>query len=301
MKINNIEQDYILNTIEAEIGIFVDPEEQYNIKSGKGKIRLSAALREHHLLDESVTYYNNDLTQSFECKKLSEVTVDLGVKWMYIFAMMGESLHDNFEYTNDDNVKSHFWLFDKKTYLGHELYVVRIINGANNKVPVVLHIDLYRSRDKKMKNLEDCLQEDHVGKVRVPLFREHVRTLLKSLISLADKFDEFYFIKKYTIDEKQANGHLTFGVKRSKNDSVRFGALGYSSKLNPSNKSLLFASARHRLLYGRWMPFVSEVITMSYDGWLTDRYYEFDMEDVKHYKGALTALMIIFGIGNIDE
>jgi hypothetical protein len=231
--------------------------------------------------------------------------MDLGIDWLNIFACIAESLHHKGRSEEYGITLKRKWNFTKRSVFGdNERYEVRIIIAEANRA-VALLIDHYIEEENEYTNI---INWSHKGRFRIPLFKEHIRSLLKGMIRLAGLYESYYFSKLVDVydDESEKFEKKTFGIKRSVNavgkESVAFGTLGQkaaTSQLNIEDRDHLFKSAYYRLLYGRWIPFVGENVSISFDGYLTDLRHEYEIEfglsETNGAGGSMAALAIIFG------
>ena len=97
-----------------------------------------------------------------------------------------------------------------------------------------------------------------------------------------------------SVSEVKKDKTERFGIRRV-NDEVLFGQI-YNEKLvetlDDIDRALLRVSAEFKLLNGYWLPFSSNKVTISQDGYLKDMYSEVNLE--KNF-GVDWATMLYFG------
>lgn len=302
--------DFILNTIENQIVLNVDDKMKFDAKNRNGKISLAVRYRDFMIADENykVGRTNGETGEYENVNKLTKCVIDLKLDWLYIFALCAESVHSNKEMKlNKHGNHSEFWKFKKTSVLGCDHYGIRVVTDPNNKVPAVLLIDHHV--DQFGDYVDIPLPQTGGSRMRIPLFKEHIRTLLKGLISLSPQFENYYWMKKFPVysdDYDEVTGEMSLGIRRFFNadkgeEVVSFGIIGKSSEqvyLTDNDRDTLFFSAYYRLMFGRWLQFSGEQISISFDGWLTDRFHEykieFDLEGGSGSRGSLPALAIVF-------
>lgn len=311
--------DYLLNLIESQLAFKVEDGE-FNIKKGLGKITFFGRYRDGALEDQSfvVKKINVSSEDLEEVEKLPKFSEDLGREWLNIISVIAESLHhkktgarDEMNgAANDYGQVREMWNF-RTTEVGPMLdsvemiTIIKLLIDPTNKAPTVLTIDRFQAGENSFTGEPENI---HVGRMRVPLFKEHIRSLLKGFVHLASLFENYYYSKDvhfYRLDDNDRK-KLTFSIKRSFNsdgdEEVMLGDLGgaLSRKqiLTEPDRQHLMVSAYQRLLYGRWVQFSGEHIAVSFDGYLTDDYNEYKLEldqgETRGAGGSLAALAILF-------
>jgi len=297
--------DFILNMIESQLALKVLKNQKFSAKKRQGKLQMSLRYRDFVLEDENYTVgrTNGDTGKYEIVEKLPKCDVDLKIDWLYIFAVCAQSLYAKEELINNEyGMYKNTWVYAKKSLFGAEKYGVSVLADNSNKAAVVLAVDY-----AEVENEDAELPMRGGARLRIPLFREHVRTLIKGLISLSREFDEYFWVRSFPIYSELfelTDKKLSLGIKRVVKDGeevVSFGVVGKGLEqvyLTDSDRDTLFFSAYNRLMYGRWLQFSGEQIAISFDGWLTDRFneykIEFDIEDTAGAKGALAALAMVF-------
>jgi len=317
--------DFILNTVESQIVLSVNKEEKFSAKNRKGKLSLSVRYRDFLVNDEEYRVgRTNQKTGNYEnVNKLPIANIDLRIDWLYIFALCAESVHSGEKmHSNEFGNSTHTWKFSNESFFGAEHHSIKVVTDKANKAPVVLLIDHFI--DEAGEYYNSPLPSIGGSRMRIPLFKEHIRTILKGLIGLSSLYDDYYWQKKFPVYSETAEltgESFSLGIKRFKDEKsntekVSFGLVGRTAQqiyLTESDRDTLFFSAYYRLMYGRWIQFSGEQISISFDGWLTDRYneyeIEFDIENSVGSKGSMAALAILFATsrnkqykkGTLDE
>lgn len=307
-EINN--GDFILNTIENQVVLKLNRDEKFNAKRRTGRITLEARYRDFIIADDAhkVGRLNKESGEYENVAKLPKFTLNLNIDWLYIFALCAESVHSVSDMeTNEYGNFMHSWRFENKTFLGGDQYSIRIIADHNNKVPAVMLVDHFIDSGE----LSGApLPTEGGSRMRIPLFKEHVRTLLKGLIEIAGEMDDYYWMKNFPVYSEEfehTDKKMALGIKKivheERGDVVSFGLVGNPSEqiyLTDNDRDTLFFSTYYRLMYGRWLQFSGEQIAISSDGWLTDRYneykIEFDLESSSGASGSLPALAMLFAV-----
>ncbi len=302
--------DFILNMIEAQMVLKVNKKKSFNAKTREGKMSLAIRYRDFIVEDEEykVGRVNKETGEYEDVRKLASCEIDLKIDWLYIFALCAEAVHSSNELElNEFGNHMHSWRFKKLGFVGGEHYGIRVIADPKNKAPVVLAIDYHLDDDGEIG--DGPLPSVGGSRMRIPLFKEHIRTLLKGLIGLSSQYDNYYWMKNfpaYSDEEDDAHKEMTLGIRRSihkgtNKEVVSFGIVGKSTEqiyLTDNDRDTLFFSAYYRLMYGRWLQFAGEQIAISADGWITDRYNEYkielDIENSSGAKGSLAALAMLF-------
>lgn len=305
------ESDFLLNMIETQLALNVDKENAFNVKRGIGKVSLFARYRDGVLNDETyVVRRSNKLGEIEDSKLLPIAQFSLGLHWINIFAIIAESMHNKQgEGTNDFGRIVRRWKFRGPKRNGeNDLFIAKTVYSEGNKA-LVLVIDNYTEREDEYTGISESL---HHGRMRIPFFREHIRSLMKGLVRVAQLFDGYYFTRVIDVYDSEADSFIkrSFGIRRSlkKEDggeveqvfigSVAAGERFSGLVLCDADRDHLKKSAYYRLLYGRWLPFVGEEIALSFDGFLSDMEFEYSLEfdrtTTQGGGGSVSALAILF-------
>jgi len=311
--------DYLLNMIETQIALRVARGKEFNVKTNSGRISLFARYRDGILHDER---YGLSRTakggEKEDAKLLPQAQIDLGLHWLNIFAIIAESIHNKKgEGTDSYGRIVRRWKFSNRSIFGdEELYIAKTVFSEDNKA-VAFIIDKYIERLDELTGLQES---SHEGRIRIPFFREHVRTLMKGMVRIAQLFESYYFTRVIDVFDSDAErfSKRTFGIRRSilkklgeePREQVFLGSVVAGEQFNgivlcDEDRDHLKKSAYYRLLYGRWLPFVGEEISMSFEGYLSDLEYEyaleFDRESTQGAGGSVAALAILFAsISNLN-
>ncbi len=298
------EGDFILNAIESQLALSVIRDQKFSAKDRYGKMLLQARYRDAIIEDDNHKVgYTSTVTNSLVyVPKLTSVELDLRIDWLYIFALCAESVHSSADIdVNEHGNYAHSWSFVKKRAMGSEKHTIRVVVDPGNKAPAVLLID------KLEENYDG--DETYIEKrMRIPLFREHIRTIIKGVIGLSRLYENYYWQKSFPVysdESDNVRGDMRLGLRRFIGkkglEVVSMGLVGQSEDqimLTESDRDTLFISAYNRLMFGRWLQFSGEKIAISFDGYLTDRFneykIEFDMENSSGARGSLAALAIVF-------
>lgn len=298
------EGDLLLNMIESQIALFVDKKERFSVKDNIGKISFFARYRDGVLADPNYKVRKANKTGVLEDSSLlPSVRFDLGLTWINLFAIIAESLHNKKgEGTNEYGRIVRRWAFAPEEGVQ---YILKTVFSEDNKA-VALIIDRFAEMTDEMTGIGTQL---HEGRMRLPLFKEHVRSLMKGLIHVAQQFDSYYFTRVIDVFDpsKDVFEKRNFGIRRfisaKTGEGVFVGSVATGEKfsgieLSETDRDHLKKSAYNRLLYGRWMPFVGDDIALTFDGYLSDheREYciEFDRETTQGAGGSVAALAILF-------
>lgn len=306
--------DFILNTIESQIALSVIKDQKFSAKDRYGKMMLQARYRDAIIEDQNITvgYTDTNSGKLVEVPKLTSVELDLRIDWLYIFALCAEAVHssEGIELNQFGNY-SHSWIFEKKKAMGRDIHGIRVVIDPANKVPAVLLIDQFEERYDS--------EDTYIAKrMRLPLFKEHIRTIIKGMIGLSRMYDNYYWQKNFPVysdTNDSVKGEMRLGLRRflSKKEGIEVVSLGLVGQsedqimLTDTDRDTLFISAYNRLMFGRWLQFSGERIAISFDGYLTDRYneykIEFDVEGSTGARGSLAALAIVFSTvrGKIEK
>lgn len=296
--------DFVLNTIESQISLSVIRDQKFSAKDRQGKMMLQARYRDAIIEDANIKvgYTGQETGLLVDVPKLASIEIDLKIDWLFMFALCAEAVHsiDSIEMNKYGN-HSHSWVFSKQLAMSTERHSIRVVVDPANKVPAVLLIDEY-------EELHDSDRTFITKRMRLPLFKEHVRTILKGMIGLSRLYDNYYWQKSfpaYSEVDDEVRGDMRLGLRRftSKKgeEVVSLGLVGQSDEqimLTDSDRDTLFISAYNRLMFGRWLQFSGERIAISFDGYLTDRFHEYkielDIESSNAARGSLAALAIVF-------
>ena len=303
------DSDLLINMIESQLALRVDRDKRFNVKQNIGKISLYTRYRDGVLNDENYVVKKAIKGGGVEDATLLPVAnFDLGIHWLNIFAIIAEALHNTQgEGTNERGQIVRRWKF--KPSGTDTLYILKTVYSKENKA-IALVIDRFTENINPLTGLGENI---HHGRMRIPLFKEHIRTLMKGLIRVAQQFDHYYFTRMIDVfnPDRDRFEKRNFGISRtlvnqksgSPEESVFVGSVSSGEKysglhLSPPDRDHLKKSAYNRLLYGRWIPFVGDDIAMTFDGYLSDheREYalEFDRESTQGGGGSVAALAILF-------
>lgn len=296
--------DFILNTIESQITLSVNREQKFDAKNRSGKLRMKARYRDGILEDPEyqVGKKDEDTGEFVNVKKLAGCDLDLKIDWLYIFALCAEAVHSSEDLRLDDYGRHvHSWLFKTEFAMEEIAHTIKIIADPGNKASAVMVID---------RRTQDFIRDDKMRveqRMRIPLFKEHVRTIIKGMVTLARLYENYYWQKSFPVysdTDDGVKGEMRLGLRRFTRKGKELVSLGIVGRaydqimLTETDRDTLFLSAYNRLLYGRWLQFSGERIAVSFDGWLTDRYHEyrieFDIEESSGARGSLAALAILF-------
>lgn len=298
--------NFILNAIESQLVLSVN-DYQYNVAQKQGKISLAARYRDFVLTDDEyeVGRNNQELGVYEKVEKLPKCELNLKLDWLHIFSLCAEAVNNSEMIEKDEHgIFSQQWVFDDKSIFGYNHHRLKVLIGEDNKAPAVLLIDRFELEDG-----DDLAGLSGGQRFRMPLFKEHIRTLIKGLIGVSREFENYYWNKSFPVysdDYDEITGKMALGLKRfvdkeTNEEKVSLGVVGRGLEqvyLTDNDRDLLFFSAYYRLMYGRWLQFSGEQIAISFDGWLTDRFneykIEFDMEASQGARGSQAALAMVF-------
>ncbi|HIP33517.1 MAG TPA: hypothetical protein EYG89_02005 [Bacteroidia bacterium] len=229
---------------------------------------------------------------------LTEFKIDLKDHWKKL--VRGLSLAYTKEYTSErDRNKVLFYVINQDNK-GRWKYQFTIVSDKENKATAVLIIEKFKIHGRE--------NEELVGRFRQPLFNKYVYQLISMILVTAKDMDNIEFYKDLnlkdlspysyssmkTVSEVKKDSTESFGIKRTK-DKVLFGSI-FNEKLveelDDIDRALLRVSAEFKLLNGYWLPFSSNKVTISQDGYLKDMFSEVNLNE---NFGVDWATMLYFG------
>jgi len=298
---NPFESQYIKGFIslkESIIGISVK-ENRKQIKNMKLRIisKPENYTKSEDVTDGYIKVYDEE-QNPYEVPILTEININLFNRWPLLVKGLSQAYTGEYLKHREKNSLQFYTTDKEKTTLYK--YEFKILADPDNKSTAVLIIDKVLFDSGKI-----------VGRYRQPLFKRYLHQLLLLIISSYSQLEETVFFEERETKEllKYVYSSLNRVIERKRSRPIKYGVIkDYEGtfigdiedrenmiKLPYGDIVMLNISSYNRILFGRWIPFTGEKISIDQFGFFTDLNGELDLEarengsawGLKFYAGTL--------------
>jgi hypothetical protein len=248
-------------------------------------------------------YKNSEATEHQLVNRIEQFNLNLGNHWIDFLMFINKSYLGEWDESSEGINQR--WIYTRGENKGKQAnFIIKLHSDKKNKAKMTLNVEQIEGKEKNV-----------VAKFRQAFFYRYLHELITISMYSALEIDEFKFsiTKPYNElmpvnykakrnlayvdakDGKKTKVEIIFNRTEGKNVEIKYASKRDKfAELSRSDILALNISCKRRILFGEWLAFTGEQVSVSQQGFFTMVDFELDMENDADNEGLFFAWQLFF-------